>query len=242
LIVEDIKMDFRFSEEAAKGAETFRSLIAVPMLDEDKVIGVMRIDSHKGLAFTQDDLRLLGIVADLAAVVIQNARLYARTQELAIKDGLTGLVVRRYFLERFREEIRRASRKNDALAFLLLDIDRFKEYNDKYGHTAGDLVLKHIARTVNSQIREGDIVVRYGGEEIGMLLYGRDRDKALAEAEHIRREIAKKPFSLRRHEAVITVSIGVSSYPHDGLSEENLIRIADERLYKAKKLGRNRVC
>jgi diguanylate cyclase (GGDEF)-like protein len=242
LIVEDIKVDFRFSEEHVKAEEVFRSLIAVPMMDEDKVIGLLRIDSRRELVFAQDDLRLLGIIADLAAVVMQNARLYAKIRDLARTDGLTGLVVRRHFLERFKEEMRRAARKNDPLAFLLMDIDHFKDYNDKYGHTAGDLVLKYLARTINAQVREGDIVVRYGGEEIGVLLYGRDKKEAAQEAERIRREVSKKPFSLRRHEAVITVSIGVASYPVDASLEEELIRVADERLYKAKKLGRNRVC
>ena len=184
----------------------------------------------------------MDIIGHLGAVAIQNALLYSRTQELAIKDGLTGLVVRRYFLERFLQEIKRAARNNRTLSLLIFDIDYFKAYNDRYGHTAGDLVLKHLARTITSMMREGDIVGRYGGEEIVALLYGRDKTEAESEAEEIRKVIRNKPLTLRRHAANITVSIGLSSYPEDAVLEEELIKVADERLYKAKARGRDRVC
>jgi diguanylate cyclase (GGDEF)-like protein len=200
------------------------------------------MDSPREFEYTQDDLRLLDIISDLGAVAVQNAFLYSRTQELAIHDGLTGLAVRRYFMERFRNEIKRAARKREEMALLILDIDHFKEYNDKYGHAAGDLVLKHMAKTILGMVDEADVVGRYGGEELVVLLCGKSKKEAAAEAEKIRKAVKEKPFTLRRQETQLTVSIGMATYPEDAVSEEELIRIADGRLYKAKTEGRNRIC
>jgi diguanylate cyclase (GGDEF)-like protein len=124
----------------------------------------------------------------------------------------------------------------------MLDIDHFKKYNDQFGHAAGDIVLKHIARTMNSMVKEGDIVARYGGEEIVVMLCGRNKKEAVVEAEEIRKAVKESPVTLRRHSANISVSIGISSYSEDASGPEALIRIADERLYKAKAEGRDRVC
>ncbi|MDD3905497.1 MAG: sensor domain-containing diguanylate cyclase [Candidatus Omnitrophica bacterium] len=243
LIVEDIATDFRFStDNHGDLKKVFRSLIAAPLISGDKVIGILRMDNTREFAYSQDDLRLLGIIADLGAVSIENAMLYARTQELAIKDSLTGLAVRRYFMERLHEEVKRTSIKKSHMSLLMLDIDRFKEYNDKFGHAAGDIVLKHMARTLGALVKEGDIVARYGGEEIVVMLCGRNKAEAAREAEAMRVAIKESPITLRRHTANVTVSIGLAGYPEDALPAEGLIRIADERLYKAKAQGRDRVC
>lgn len=243
LIVEDALKDFRFPpHEEDISEETFRSVISAPLVSENKVIGVLRMDSPEGSAYTQDDLRLLDILSDLGALAVQNSYLYSRTQELAIKDSLTGLAVRRHFLGRLKEEMKRAARGGTSLAVLMLDIDRFKDYNDSYGHLSGDLVLKHLASVVSSSVNEGDVVARYGGEEFVILMPGRNKAEAFKEAEGIRRAIKDSPLKLRRQDANITVSIGVASYPEDAALEEDLIRTADDRLYKAKAGGRDRVC
>jgi len=243
LLIENVETDFRFSALDIKEASpSFSSLIAAPLINESKLSGILRMDSARPSAFTQDDLRLLGIIADLGAVAIENAALYARTQELAIRDALTGLFVRRYFLERFKEELARAARKKRAISLLLIDIDHFKEYNDRFGHAAGDLVLKFLAQTLMAVMRPGDIAVRYGGEELGVLLYDIDGPGTAKEAERMRAAIKSKPLVFRKSNNVITVSMGVSSYPKDASLKDELIRIADERLYKAKELGRDRVC
>jgi len=243
LIVEDVTTDFRFPTDGLQKAQKhFRSLIAAPLVSENKIIGILRMDSMEELTFTQDDLRLLDIIADIGAVTVENALLYLKTEDLAIKDSLTGLYVRRYFSDRFHEEIQRAAIQEAELSLLILDIDNFKDYNDKYGHAAGDLVLKYLSKTINSLVREGDIVARYGGEEIIILLVGRSKKEAIAQAEAIRKAIKDRPLSFRRHVANITISLGLASYPNDGAIEEELLRLADKRLYKAKKLGRDRVC
>lgn len=243
LIIEDVEKDFRFPADHTKESKAlFRSLIVTPMISEDKVIGILRMDSAHELMYTQDDLRLLDIIANLGAVAVQNALLYSKTQELAIRDGLTGLMVRRFFMEALHQELHRSAMNRKELSLLMLDIDHFKDYNDKYGHTAGDIVLKHLARTLSSMAQEGDVVARYGGEELVVVLSGRDKVQALAEAEKIRKFLKENPIKLRRQETSITVSIGVANYPEDAVLEEELIRVADACLYKAKAEGRDRVC
>ena len=181
-------------------------------------------------------------MGDLGAVAIQNAFLYTWIQELAIRDSLTNLFVRRYFMKRFQEEIKRAARKKGSLSLLMLDIDHFKSYNDKFGHATGDLILKYLARVIISSVREGDMVARYGGEEIAILLINADKRDAIKIAESIRKKIEDTPFVLRREKQSLTVSIGVAIYPKDSVLEEDLIKISDARLYKAKSMGRNRIC
>jgi len=243
LIVEDVKRDFRFPvDEDEVSAGFFRSVISAPMVTENKVIGILRMDSASEISYIQDDLRLLDILADLGALAVQNSLLYSKTQELAIRDSLTGLSVRRYFMDRLKEEVKRAGASSSKFSVLMIDIDRFKEYNDNHGHTSGDLVLKHLSAILNGATGNGDIVARYGGEEMVILLSGSDLEKAAKKADKIRRAIKDSPLKLRRQDANITVSIGVSSYPDDGRAEEDLIRVADERLYKAKESGRDRVC
>jgi len=243
LIVHDAANDFRFSNSDAEDPkDNFKSLIAVPLLSGNKVIGLLRMDDCLEKTFTQDDLRLLDIIGNLGAVAIQNALLYSWIQELAIRDSLTGLFVRRHFMKRFQEEVRRSERKQGELSLLMLDIDKFKWCNDKYGHAMGDIVLKSIASTINGMLRVGDMAARYGGEEMAILLAGADQKRAVRLAESIRKKIEKEPIIVRRQTHNITVSIGVSTYPKDGIHEEELVKAADERLYKAKSEGRNKTC
>ncbi|MDD5174310.1 MAG: diguanylate cyclase [Candidatus Omnitrophica bacterium] len=243
LIIDDVANDFRFSNFGAEDPKSnFKSLIIAPLLSGNKIIGVLRVDDETKNTFTQDDLRLLDIIGNLGAVAIQNALLYSWVEELAIRDSLTGLFVRRHFMKRFQEEVRRSERKGSELSLLMLDIDKFKWYNDKYGHATGDIVLKTIASTISGMLHVGDMAARYGGEEMAVLLAGADRKKAMRIAESIRKRIGEHPIIVRREKHNITVSIGVSTYPGDGISEEELVKAADERLYKAKSGGRNKTC
>jgi diguanylate cyclase (GGDEF)-like protein len=243
LIVDDAANDFRFSGPYAEDPKAnFKSLIIAPLLSGNKVIGVLRMDDIPEMSFTQDDLRLLDIIGNLGAVAIQNALLYSWIEELAIRDSLTGLFVRRHFMKRFQEEVRRAERKSGELSLLMLDIDKFKWYNDKYGHATGDIVLKNIASTISKMLHVGDMAARYGGEEMAILLAGSDQKKAVCLAESIRKKIEALPITVRREKHNVTVSIGVSTYPKDGIHEEELVKAADERLYRAKSEGRNKTC
>ena len=124
----------------------------------------------------------------------------------------------------------------------MIDIDHFKQYNDKHGHIAGDILLEHLARLFISIVEKGDMVARYGGEEFVIMLFDADRDRSMKIAEKIRAATEKEPFYLRRADTHATVSIGVSTLPVDGVTGEGLLKAADENLYRAKHGGRNKVC
>ncbi|MFC1667036.1 diguanylate cyclase [Candidatus Omnitrophota bacterium] len=241
LLVEDIKKDFRFSEkELNKYPRVFRSVISCPLMEEKKVMGVVRLEHTSPYNYTSEDLRLLDILCDLGAASLQNARLYRQTLDLAITDGLTGLYLRRYFLDRLKEELLRSLRTDADCSFLMVDIDNFKNYNDKYGHTAGDIVLKTVSRLLK-QFAENGIVARYGGEEFSILLPATSKKKAMKIADDIRKAVKKEKIELRRVETHVALSIGVATFPEDAKVYDELILKADERLYKAKKQGKDRV-
>jgi diguanylate cyclase (GGDEF)-like protein len=242
LLVKDVREDFRFSVKGKEGKDDAASLMVKPLVMEGRVLGVLRVDSPKEGVFTSHELRMLDIVGDLAAVAMENARLYRRTEELAIKDSLTGLCVHRYFMERLDEEVKRALRSGNSFALLMLDIDDFKVFNDEYGHMIGDVVLQSMGAILKSKAAAGDTVARYGGEEFAFLALHVDRARALEIAEEIRSEVENTPVMVRRKKCAVTVSIGVSIFPEDGRLRDDIIMEADKALYKAKKKGKNRTC
>ncbi len=242
LLVEDIKKDFRFNVEGSDIlSKRFRSLIACPLIANKKVIGIIRLESKIPGNFITDDLRLLDIISDIGAVSVQNAQFYKMQFDLAITDSLTGLSLRRYFLERLDEELQRSLRIDQDCSLLMLDIDNFKNYNDNYGHAAGDIVLKKIAEILKPLREEGAIVSRYGGEEFGIILPQTAKDEGWKIAEGIRKDIKAKEIFLRKEATRLTVSIGVAACPKDAKFCEDLIMKADEALYKAKRQGKDQV-
>jgi len=245
LIVEDIKNDFRFDIEKA-GLEKERrigSLIASPLISDNTVVGILRMDNSKGGVFSLDDLRLLRAIADLGAVAIEDAQLYQQTLQLALRDGLTGLYLRRFLSECLQEELIRAEREEVKFSFIMMDIDYFKEYNDKYGHTAGDIVLKKIANILFKKCADKfSVIVRFGGEEFAVLLPHLSKAEAAEFAEMLREAIAGEKIILRRQPTRVTVSVGVASFPEDAKTAEGIIEAADRALYRAKAEGRNRIC
>ena len=241
LLVTDTQKDFRFDPRQIGGqGEEVASLIGAPLLHEGRVLGTLRLQSSKPETFSADDLRLLDAIAILASAALSNAMLFEKTQELAIRDSLTGLYVQRYFFERLREEHHRALRSTHPLSLLMCDLDHFKAANDRWGHGAGDLMLVHFAEVLRKKIESG-VVARYGGEEFAVLLPGIQKKKAAVLAEQIRKATEDFTFTIRREKVKMTVSIGVASIPEDTLDEEELVRKADEALYGAKRQGRNRV-
>ncbi len=245
LIVGDAKNDFRFDvEKAAFGhSRQARSLIAAPLIIGRRVLGILRVDSPKENSFISEDLRLLTTISDLGAMAIENALLFERAEELAIRDGLTGLYLRRYLMERISEEMIRALRKDAPLSLLMLDIDHFKNYNDKFGHVAGDIVLKAIAKLLTeSFVSSGNIVSRYGGEEFAILLPNCSKQTALGLADKLRKSIKEEKVTLRKRDTHVSVSVGIATFPADARTKEDLILKADTALYRAKQSGRNTVC
>ncbi|MBN1405932.1 MAG: sensor domain-containing diguanylate cyclase [Candidatus Omnitrophica bacterium] len=244
LLISDATRDFRFDYEDTQPQPGYLSIIIVPMMIQQRIIGLLRLGSRKRAGFCEEDLRLLDFISDLASAAINNARLYMQTEELAITDGLTGLYVHRYFKERLSEEFNRC-RKNShmPLSIIMLDIDHFKDYNDKYGHAAGDKVLKGISEALRKHTMPNNILARYGGEEFVVLFPGEPKENIIPVAEAIRKKIQSMMFVLRRQETKVTVSVGVAGFPQDAASsEEELLKRVDFLLYKAKKEGRNKIC
>lgn len=245
LLVEDIKNDFRFDLDKLMvlDARPVASLISAPFLSENKQLGILRLDSEISGAYSQDDLRFLASISDLGAVAIENSELFKRTQDLAIHDVLTGLYTKVYFMERFKEECKRAVFRGTPLSLLMLDIDFFKNYNDQYGHTAGDIVLRKLSQIITKTLANlHPLVSRFGGEEFCIAITGIDKKEAHKIGDSLRRDIENEKVILRRTETHITTSVGIASLPVDTLDDEDLIRKADKAMYEAKRKGRNQVC
>lgn len=164
-----------------------------------------------------------------------------RLQHQAQNDPLTGLPNRRALMEGGDRAIYLARYMDQPVSLYMIDVDHFKKVNDTWGHTAGDRILVQVASHLRVNLREADICARFGGEEFAAVLPGANLSDAVAVAERIRASIESVRFAVGKEKAKVTVSIGVSSYPEDGASLENLLEIADQRLYAAKDAGRNRV-
>jgi diguanylate cyclase (GGDEF)-like protein len=214
----------------------FDTLIAIPLISEEKISGILYIENISRVYFEN-----FLILAGQFAIQLQKVILYKKVQEMAITDSLTEVSTRRYFLERFREEIRRSMRRKSTMSFLMIDLDYFKEKNDKFGHLVGDVILKEIALVLKSTLREIDIIGRYGGEEFAVVLAGIAREGALLAAERIRSSVEHSVFKAYDEKVSVTISIGISAFPEDGVDEHTLIESADKALYRAKEKGRNRI-
>jgi diguanylate cyclase (GGDEF)-like protein len=245
-MVENANNDFRFDAEKNSLQEEDRryaSLISIPLVVGNKVLGILRVDSPYEKRFMTDDLRFLSRIADLGAVALESAQLYEHVQDLAIKDSLTGLYLRRYLMERMSEELPRQLRRKQELTFLMMDLDCFKNYNDRFGHVAGDIVLRKVSEILIKNFKvPGNIICRYGGEEFAVMLPDCSRAEACQLAENFRRDVERAEIFLRRERTPITISIGVASFPSDAQIKEDLIHRADQALYQAKRNGRNQVC
>lgn len=245
LLVEDAQNDYRFDLEKneTEEARPVKSLISSPLAIASRTVGILRIDSPVAHYFKTEDLRFLSTVADIGAVAIENAQLFERVEELAMKDGLTGLYLRRFFMERLTEEINRSLRTKKDLSLLMIDIDYFKKYNDTFGHMAGDIVLKSVGLILSECFRgPGNIVCRYGGEEFVVALVDCPKEQALKWANEVRIKIRTQNIILRKQVTHVAVSVGMASLPADTQLREDLIGKADEALYRAKTQGRDRVC
>lgn len=175
------------------------------------------------------------------ALALSNLRLRETLRNQAIRDPLTGLFNRRYLEETLNQEISRAERNKQPIAVIMIDIDHFKQYNDTYGHEAGDVVLSELGRFLERSLRGGDTPCRYGGEEFSVILPGASPEGALLKAERLRNEVKELNIHYRgRSVGGITLSLGVAVFPDHGSVGETLLRAADQALYQAKRGGRDR--
>lgn len=182
------------------------------------------------------------ILAGQFILGIKRAILYQQVQELAITDSLTGVFSRRHYLSRLEEEINYSQKLKQPFALLMVDIDYFKKYNDHYGHLVGDAILKEVAATIKENLRQIDLIGRYGGEEFSIILSQTEERGGIYAAGRIRQAVEEKLFRVYDEDLKITVSIGMSIFPDDATESGGLIEKADASLYQAKQSGRNRLC
>jgi len=246
LLIRDIEKEPHFQPHQRARYRT-RSFISVPLIINNRKIGVLNIaDKVVGTSFDENDLKILQSIASHASVALERTDFYQKSEDLrkiSITDSLTDLFNRRFFQDRLTEEIERAKRHIQSLSLIMLDIDNFKNYNDTYGHQAGDEALKTVAGIIRNSVRNIDMVARYGGEEFAVILPMTESNAAKEIAERIRSGVASRyyPDGSLRSAVKLTASLGIASFPQDADSLFDLVGNADKGLYSAKVSGKNRV-
>ena len=212
------------------------SIACIPMKVYKDTIGVINVTNKKSPSgFSDEDIEMLRAVADQAAISISKAQLW----EMAVNDSLTGLHVRRYFMAKLQDEIHRTDRYKKTLSIIMADLDKFKSINDTYGHTAGDRVLKAVGSYLKNSIRDVDSIGRFGGEEFIMFLPETSKKAAYVLADRLRIGVSKIKVDEKLPQ--ITISLGISTFPEDGTTLNELLERADAAMYQAKENGRNQV-
>ena len=230
----------KLSDETSPGLEAGghpQHVLVVPVQRSGQLMGAMELYLNAWRELTEDQADLLTGVASQAAIAIRHAQLFQAQEENALTDELTKLPNRRALAQRFLQEMQRARRHHKAIAFLMIDLDHFKQVNDSYGHLNGDAVLAELATLLTAAARESDVCARYGGEEFGIILHETTETGARTLAERIRAKVAAATFpgGLK-----LTISIGVAATAEPALFT-SLMERADQALYAAKQNGRNQV-
>jgi len=240
IMIPDALVDERFRASQSIVASSIRSVVCLPLRKGGDVSGVIYLDNvHRAGCFHQHQTDFLKAFSSQTAIALENARLYTQ----AVTDGLTRLYNRKYMDERIFEEMVRARRYERDCSLILLDIDRFKEVNDNYGHHAGDQVLEAVADALRENRRSSDILGRYGGEEFLLLLTETNLEGAKVFAERLRARVERLEAAFGEQRIQVTISCGVAAYRPE--MQNNLtafVKEADQALYRAKEEGRNRVC
>ncbi|MFO7915796.1 MAG: GGDEF domain-containing protein [Candidatus Krumholzibacteriales bacterium] len=226
-------------ESYFKPGEDVKSVTLIPLVAHFGRIGILEIHDRGSERVESGVIRDYSLIAQgLIRLMSNNYQL----EKMVSVDRLTQVNNRNYYETHVPLEIERASRERKPLGFLVIDIDHFKEFNDRYGHDVGDIVLKEVARTIRNHLRKIDLFIRYGGEEFVAVLPGAGKEAALRTAERIREVIESTEVKGNRGERLnVTVSIGGSIFPVDAADQEELFRAADKSLMKAKRSGRNRI-
>lgn len=210
-----------------------------PLVYQDKTIGVIAMVRRGELG--EREKNLLGVVAMIACVAIINSRSFADLQDYASTDPLTKLFNIGYFKDRLLKELDRAKRFQHDLSVAIIDLDHFKEYNDNYGHQAGDHLLIQLAGILSKNFRDTDIIARYGGDEFIFMLPETRKQEAGQLVHKVLQDLELYDVNRERGGHFVTFSAGIASYPEDGSGVSELIKSADEALYEAKGAGRNTV-
>ena len=212
--------------------------IALPIFYGEHLHGVLYVESAEPIEFSEEEILLLGTLADLIAGALHNALSFQKAQEQAITDGLTGVKTHRFFMEALSAEWKRSTRAGRAFALVLMDLDRFKFVNDFYGHLEGDLVLQRVGQILEANCRRSDVVSRYGGDEFVILMPETSMEQARQLASKLRGWVSADPLLREKN---ISASFGIACYPLHGSSPQELIQVADASMYLSKHQGGNAV-
>ena len=225
--------------------------LCVPLVAQGETYGVLYVEekpappgsSVEAIANQKNGLEHLAMaVAERIALAVANLKLREVLRSQSIRDPLTGLFNRRYLEESLSRELHRAGRTRRCVSLVMLDLDHFKRFNDTFGHQAGDSLLREVGAVIKSRVRGGDLACRYGGEEFALILAEADKDGAQACADKLRAAVKQLSVQFRGQSlGSVTLSAGIATFPGHGDNPEDLIRMADEALYRAKKAGRDRI-
>ncbi|MDD5668612.1 MAG: GGDEF domain-containing protein [Candidatus Omnitrophica bacterium] len=216
--------------------EEYRNYFVFPVTIGRKIEGYLMAEGIR-----DSDKEKCAILSQGFLLGMKRAILYGKIEELAITDSLTKVFTRRYWMDRFREEIDRSKRYHYGLSCLMIDIDHFKLINDQYGHMVGEVILSEVSRLIKENLRQIDLMGRYGGEEFSIVLSETGLDEARIVAERIRKAVEEKDICAYDEKLKATISIGISFFPGDADKGDELLNKADQALYKAKQSGRNQV-
>lgn len=240
-IVNDISLEEGLSPTEERWPRR-TSLLLMPLLAESDLVGLLILVRHRR-PFNAENFRLISILANQAGIVLKNAQLYERSQQLAEIDRQLGLMNQTAFRQRAQQELGRIQLARRQAALLLADVDDFRVINNTYGHHVGDLVLEGVAGILKEYTADGNLVGRYGGEEFVALLPDADDDQAQVVAERIRSAVEEYTFTTEQDAEVrATISVGIAVFPGDARDVSGLIKKADRAAYLAKRMGKNRVC
>ena len=222
---------------------TLKSHLTLPLTVEGEILGCLSVNSDQPNAFDAQDLQFLSVIGYQMAAGLKHFQRFSSIKNMATYDTLTGLYNRRYFEERLEVEAQQSFHSGLPLSLVMVDIDHFKKVNDTFGHTEGDQILCKISSLLKNSVRRKDTVARYGGEEFILILPEAGLQQSFVIAERIRQLVENTLFEVGRTQVNLTLSMGISNFPsHRVKSKEELIKMADQALYDAKRGGRNKVC
>lgn len=240
VIIDNLRSDKHYFDSNI--SEHYDSAIVVPLKNADKIIGCISVFQNEINAFDVDSLKIMEALAEQSSIAIMNAMRYFEISKKSITDPLTKTYNRRFFDQVLHDSVTKSAADKTPVSLIMLDVDKFKNINDTYGHVIGDAVLREIASRIKRCVRSNDIVARYGGEEFSVILPNLTAEQACVIAERIRYEVSSKPIKTDVGDITITVSAGVADYPNKAESAEKLISHADRALYAGcKTKGRDRV-
>lgn len=238
ILIEDVDKS-NFKGYFPKGFSR-NSYLCVPVRVNGKISGIIYLDSLKKNAFGKEDLNLVNLISSELSSILERSLLYSKIEESSIRDPLTGYFNRRSLFYDLTKKIEECKRYKKTFSVMMIDIDNFKKYNDRFGHSRGDSLLKTICKRLRKSLRKADILYRYGGDEFVVLLPETNKEGAKVCSQRLEEHIEKMNKRVDS-KTKITISTGVAQYPDDGLTPVSLIKVADKMMYKNKFLKKSQL-